>query len=478
VGQLALDSNRAVRQFLQRSCVDSKVSVAKHEFILGELKWEVPISDVLNVSISVSGAGPTRAGFGEPILVAYHTKYTDRVREYSDLTGLVADGFAVTDPVYLMASAVKSQNPAPPNFKVGRRALAYTQVTTLTCLSTSNLDTYKFSLRTPGGTWHDFAVASTGTPATDVATINTAVTAAAIPNLTATHGSATLTLTMAVGFLLDVKPGSATLLTFADTTTDPGIATDLAAIAAADNAWYGILLDSQSKAEIAAAAVYTEANKKLFVWNNSDSADMDPSSTTDIFYTEKQLAHARDAGLFAQFQLLCYSAAAWMGRLFPTDAGSENWAFKTLAGVPADNLTDNQIHAIENKNGSVYTPLFGLNLTQFGKQPGGEWIDVSRGVDALTNELQVQVLNLQANTLKIPFTDAGIDMYRSTISGVLKVFTDSGFIAAVPPPFVSLPKAAAVDPVNKAARNLPNVSFTATLAGAINSAQLNGVLTQ
>ncbi len=435
----------------------------------------MPIADVLTVSISVSGAGPTRAGFGEPMLVGYHTHYTDRSREYTTLAGMVADGFVVTDPLYLMAQNVFAQQPSPTAVKIGRRALAMTQTLTMTCTSASALDTYKFNLRTPGGTWRAVSVASTGVPATDVATINTAVTALAITGLTATHSGAILTLTMVAGSLLDVQPDYVHT-TFADTTADPGIATDLAAILAADSAWYGLLLDSQSPAEITAAAAWVEGNAtKQFCWNSTDTACA-TSATTDIFSTEKGLAHKRSFGLFSQGQLLSYAAAGWMGRLYPTDPGSENWAFKTLAGVPVDALTDAQVHAVEGKNGSVYTTLFGLNLTQFGKTPDGEWADIIRGVDAVTNALQVGVLALQANTLKVPFTDAGADMYRSVISGVLQSFTDSGFLAAVPAFTVTIPKVATVSSVNKAARNYPGMNFSATLAGAINSATLNGVL--
>jgi len=436
----------------------------------------MPISDVVNISISVSGAGPTREGFGEPLIAAYHTHYTDRVREYGSLAAMVSDGFQTFDPAYLAASEVFSQNPSPPNLKIGRRALAVTQTLTLTLLSTSALDTYVLKLRTPGATLRTVTTPSTGVPNTDVATLNTLVTALAIANLTATHTGAVLTLTMSGGFLLDVQPGNANLMIFADITADPGLATDLAAILGADSNWYCLLLDSQSAAEVTTAAAWAEGNGKLFIWNNSDSNDANGSSSSDIFATEHTLAHARSAGLFSQTTLLSYSAAAWAGRLLPTDPGSENWAFKTLSGVPADTLTDGQIHAIENKNGSVYTTIFGLNLTQFGKQPGGEWIDITRGIDALKNEMQVQLLALLANNLKVPFTDAGIDMVRGTILGVLKEFTDSGFVAASPAPFVSTPKAAAVDQVSKAGRVLPNVSFTATLAGAINSIQISGVL--
>lgn len=437
----------------------------------------MPISDVVNISISVSGAGPTLAGFGEPMLLAYHTKYTDRVREYSSLQDVAAD-FAVTDPAYLMAQAVFAQIPAPPALKVGRRALPYTQVLNVTCLSTSATDTYKFSLRTPGGSWHDLSIASTGVPATDVATINTAVTALSIAHLTATHTTTpnVLILTMAAGYLLDIKP-DVVHCSFADVTTDPGIVTDLTAIVAADPAFYGILSDSQSLAEIEALAANVEAQTYICVYNNSDTANADPASTTDVMYALKNSAYERTSGLFAQSQLLCYSAAAWMGRLFPTTAGSENWAFKTLAGIPADALTTTQVHAVENKNASVYTALAGLNLTQFGKTPGGEWIDIVRGTDALTNVMQIGILALQANSLKVPFTDAGVDMYRSVIVASLKQFIDSGFLADTPAPTVSLPVVSSVSATNKAARKLTPVNFSATLAGAINAATINGVLT-
>jgi len=441
----------------------------------------LPVSDVVQINISVSGAGPTAAGFGEPMLLAYHTAYTDRVREYSSLAGVAVDfppGASSSPPAYLMAQAVFAQTPAPTAVKIGRRALPYTQTLNLTCLSTSATDTYSFQLRLPGGSWRVVTVASTGVPNTDVATINTAVTALAITGLTATHSGAVLTLTMAAGALLDVRPDYVHM-TFADVTTDPGIVADLTAIVAADPAFYGILSDSQSALEVAALAANVEglgsSNPYLYIFNNSDTIDA-TSSTADIFTTLKTAAYTRTAGLYAQGQLLCYSAAAWMGRLFPTTPGSENWAFKTLAGVPADALTTSQVHNVEGKNASVYTPLAGLNLTQFGKRPDGNWIDITRGVDALTNTIAIGVLALEANKLKVPYTDAGIDMVRAIVIASLKQFTDTGFLADTPAPTVSVPLKSTVSSADRAARILRNVNFSATLAGAINSTVINGVL--
>ena len=437
----------------------------------------MPLTDIANISISVSGAGPTLAGFGEPMCLAYHTAYTDRSREYSDLSGVAGD-FAVTAPAYLMAQAVFSQIPSPPALKIGRRALPYTQVLHLTCLSTSATDTYVFNLRTPGGSWKNVTVASTGTVATDVATIATAVTALGIAHLTASSSSPNVILTMATGYLLDVQP-DVVHCKFVDVTPDPGLATDIAAVIAADPNWYGLLTDSQSSAEVQAGAANIEAEGGagyIYIYNNSDTANTDPSSTTDVLYELKNSSYERTSGLHAQSQLLCYSAAAWMGRMFPTVAGSENWAFKTLAGIPADALTTAQIHAVEAKNASVYTNIAGLNLTQFGKTPGGEWIDIVRGTDALKNVMGIGILALQANSLKVPYTAAGLDMYYNVISASLKHFVDSGFLSDTPAPTIKIPALATITSTNKAARVLPNVSFSATYAGAINATTINGVL--
>jgi hypothetical protein len=447
--------------------------------VLGRDKPDVPINDVANISISVSGAGPTRAGFGEPLIAACSTPFSSGIREYSTLTGMVADGFAATDPAYLCAAQLTAQRPSVTAWKIGRRPTStFTQIIHLTCLSTSNTDKYNFSIRTPGGTWHVLSIASSGTVATDTATINTALTALALTSLTVTHDATNVILTMAAGKLVDVQ-SDIVHMTLQDVTTFSGatLTNDLNAILAADGAWYGLLLDSNSPAEITQAAAWAESNGKLFGYNTSDTACGDPASTGDVMFLEKGLTHARSFGLFTQ-TLLSYSASAWMGKLFPTDAGSENWAFKTLANVPFDTLSDTQIHAIENKNGSVYTVLLGVPITQFGKTPSGEWIDVTRGIDAFTNDLQVGIVAMQLNNKKVPFTDLGGDMVRSVIQTSITKFIDRGFIAQTPAPTIFVPRVADISPTDRAARNFTGSQFAAQVAGAINDVSVQGVLNQ
>lgn len=95
------------------------------------------IDDVVNVQITATASTPTRAGFGVPLIVAYHNQYNDLVRSYTSLKGMAGDGFTVADPAYRMAQVISSQRPRPVRWKVGRRATPFEQVVDLTPASPS-----------------------------------------------------------------------------------------------------------------------------------------------------------------------------------------------------------------------------------------------------------------------------------------------------------------------------------------------------
>lgn len=441
----------------------------------------MPLSDIVNVVLTATTTSPTRPGFGEPLIAAFVSAsiIPGRTAEYGSLSEMVTAGFTTADPAYLCASKIASQNPRPRAWKVGRRSHSFTQKIQLTCNAGGFPSTQSYVFKVGSTT---FTVPGTGSANGDAAAITTAV-ASTVTNCVATNPSSpspNVLLTMTAGKLVEVAPDTAKM-TLADTTTDAGgssgIADDLAAILAVDGNWYGLLLDSNSPAEISAAAAWTEANgPRLFVTNASDSAIAVSSSTTDVAYTLKTSAYARTVLLFSQTSVLSYSGAAWMGNRFPYSPGSDTWAFKTLAGVAADNLNDGQVHAVENKNANVYTPLAGVNVTQFGKCPSGTFADLTRGIDWFTSELQINIYGLLINNQKVPFTDAGIDMIRSTVLGVIQEGIDAGLLAEKPTPIVTLPAAAAVNSIDKAARNLPNVFIQATLAGAIHTLTVTGTL--
>ena len=50
------------------------------------------LTQFANVSITSATQTPSRVGFGTPLVLGYFTAWPDRVRTYSSLTAMVADG--------------------------------------------------------------------------------------------------------------------------------------------------------------------------------------------------------------------------------------------------------------------------------------------------------------------------------------------------------------------------------------------------
>lgn len=425
------------------------------------------LADLVTVSITATSNLPTLQGFGVPLVVAYHNLYTDRIRYYSSLTAMVTDGFLVTDSAYLAASAILAQSPNVTQFGVGRRALGSLQTLVLTLTSTSTLDTYKATFVDSAGSSHTLSVASTGTPSTDAPTVATAISGFTLAGCTVTHTGATVTLTHTAGHLTDIQgwqvnPSNA-IFTLVDSTADPGIATDLAALLAADGTgWYGFTLDSNSSAEILAAAAWNESNKRFFITNNSDTI-CGTSSTSDVMSSAQTSAYTRTGIIFSASQIKGYSGGAALGRILPQSAGSYSLAYKTLTGVKSDVLTETQTNNIITKSGNYYTTYKSVPILFPGVSPGAEFLDIVLGVDALTDRIQTDIFGDLVAAAKIPYTDAGVDTLVATIYADLAVFVNppynflNGGDATTPAPTVSAPTVASQSASNRAKRDRKSV---------------------
>lgn len=180
------------------------------------------------------------------------------------------------------------------------------------------------------------------------------------------------------------------------------------------------------------------------------------------------------------------SDAAWEGRVLPLDPGSETWAFKTLAGVTVDTLTDSEQNFLDGKNGNYYIQVAGINITKNGKMAGGEFIDVVRFRDWLQARIEEDVFAILANSDKVPYTDGGIAIIESAlrkvlregqqVGGIIPDFVNSSNVL-VPGFTVTVPSAADISDSDKATRTLRDVEFTAQLAGAIHAVEIFGTIT-
>ena len=156
------------------------------------------LEDVVNVQISGDAPAITRAGFGVPLIAAYHTHNTDRVRSYTSLTAMAADGFATSEPAYQMASVIFSQQPRVPRIRVGRRATAFAQVIHLTPSAPATGDVYSVEINGQAGSYTAVGGDDIAAVCTALATALNALSGADADAIITSRASPGTTLTLTV----------------------------------------------------------------------------------------------------------------------------------------------------------------------------------------------------------------------------------------------------------------------------------------
>lgn len=431
------------------------------------------LDQVVDLQITVTDKAPSRPNFGMPMLVGYHTAWLNRVRQYTDADDMLLDGFTTASPLYKMAQTLKAQSPCPKTFKVGRLALPYTQTVTLEVENATQGYVYN-------GTINDEVVTYTVGASATLTTVATALEllVEAVTGIASTSAVAVISAVSAVGALSSFYFDRGVKIQ--DVTTDPGIATDLAAINTEDSSWYGLAIDCNSEAIVTAAAVWAEANKKLFATQSSDWGVVDTTVTTDIASDLKALSLTRTVGLYHRgiARSTDWAAVAWLSVGLAADPGSITWAFKSLAGVGIDSLRAGERSSLDTKNWSSYEAVNGLNITYQGKTPSGRFIDVTHFVDWLYSTIQINAFALLANAPKLPYTAAGLSAVKGSIENSLaqgKKNPNPG----LDPDYVSvvtIPPVAEQTTVDRAARVVRGIDFQDRLSGALHSLIIRGRL--
>lgn len=447
------------------------------------------MSSDITVVINKQSPGVTAQGFGVPLILSYLAAWTERTRTYTSTAGVLAD-FAVTTPEYLAAAAMFSQSPHVPRIMIGRGALKPTQVQVISVVSVKDSTAYKV---------HAFAagVLQTATFTSGVGTTNdlivdgivSALNALAAPDIGATSaatgagGSHVCTTTAdAAGNWFALEPMSTSdpsaiseLMEVHETNVDPDVATDLAAIALASSAWYGLVTLFNSDAIVAAAAGWAETNTKFYVagLHSTQIATVADGSASDEAHALKGLARSRTHVMFHP-RPYEFAAPAEIGRWFSIDPGGDNWRMKTLSGVSPVNYSETQITNLNAKYCNYYLTLGGINVVRGnGKVSDGEYIDqFPRGIDWYSARVVERLTDLELNVEKIPYTDAGIALIEAEIEGQNKEGIAAGLITSNPAPTVSAPLAVDATLADKQARQIV-ITTVWHYAGAINLMTVN-----
>ena len=431
------------------------------------------IADTVTVTISVQDVLPAIANFGTPLILAYHTNFVG-VREYeaspSGLTALVADGFTIGHAAYKKAAAIVAQNPHTDKFKVANRAAANAQTITLTPKWFTTGKPVSFDITVGAITTHvSYTPLVTDTTIDLVATgLQTAVGTIAGVTDSDTTGEVTLVATVPeVRMYLSNVVG----LDIADTSADTGIAAALAAAAAADNDWFGLLIDSNSPEEIAAAGAWALSNERLFGALSPNAAEF--VSATGVAHTMKLTTNTNSYVIATRDMNGC-AEAGLMGRQLSRTPGATTWAHKQIAGAIADGLTATEF-TNARANGAIVYVNDGVVHTYDGWACSGRYLDVTQGIAWLRARIREAVLIVLVNAEKLGFTNADAATIDAAVAGVLSQGESNKLL--MPGWSVTRPDVAAVSAANKLGRIFPDIKFKAVLQGAIQKVIIDGTLT-
>lgn len=456
---------------------------------------------IVNVNITISDVQVTAEGFGTPLFISAHRKDQGRVLAYSSAAEVGA--FYGTDSApYRAALKAFGQNPSITSFKVGRRDAELRLLPT----EFSDGDTMGFTLTNKEGV--SFAasyVVQSGDVAADIvaglkASIETSsdiledcnpvIQGSTLILKTALNGSDWKDAYFTVGSYVGTFAGE-----------DDWRGTELAAqvfteIVETDSDFYFVAADDNSETFALGLAAVVETVDKLYFLSDSNEdniatvGEVDNSlfgklsalgynNTVTIFHQD-----AGDSAVAGDHSYNEYPEIAWIGANAVYDAGSVTWCNISLSGVAASRtnstnrlLTPTQKDNLFKRNSNYIEYDAGNSFTRYGKTVGNEWIDTIRGVHWLTSDLTVNLkaLLLGVKGSKVTFDGAGIARIREVIASSLQRGVNRRFLSDYE---ITMPRLANISTVDKLARILNNVKFTANLAGAIHEVVIQGSVSE
>ena len=454
------------------------------------------LSDYAAITVSRTTQAPSQMSFNTLGILAW----VDIVAVWSDyqrlydanadgLAQMVTDGFNTFDPAYRIAARFVSQDGHPPHFRVLRRVTANQQGIELEPDHGGVVPpagyVIGFNITGPNGVTRPYTRTSGGVTKADEAT-----QIAAMVNADASGwgvaGSAEFTC-VAAGDAVEFNAEAATkgrlwyyhdltYLLYTDVTVDPGIAADLTAIRTyGSDDFYGIVLDSESAAEVTALAGAVEAMTKIFGFTTRDS-DAPTVAGTDILTTLAALNYDRTFGLATDGSLATYPAAAWMGLKLGDQPGFTNWAFaNTAAGIVADDWTAAEKTNIrETKSANYYITEAEIDHFYSGQVSSGEWIDIIMLTDWTVARIREAVFGTLIVAKKVPYTAQGAEMIKgdcySVVRQQMRDDDSGGFVKGSE--LFTYPAISTISIANKADRHLPDCTLYVQFTNAINTVGL------
>lgn len=443
----------------------------------------MPLNSIASITTIIGPVASNRPGFGIAALftpvtsaqeTAFGADYGKTVTRDTYVSVLEGLGFTSSDDIWIACVDHFSQDLVPDYAIVARRATKVAQVNTYTVGGTTD-GTYTITL--DGA---DASFAASGNTETEIRDgLIAAIGALPLASYytTATVSTDALTVTAAnagLGFTSSVdSPGD--VLTQVATTANEGLPEDIVDLLSQRTDFYAIMEVSHDDNDALAGARYVETLQKFAMWQ-SNAANIVTNATTDVLSIMQDEALIRSAVVYNTNDDQ-FIDGAWLGRLLPTDVGSNNWAYKQLRSVVGDEIDTTEELNLIAKNGNWYElfSALGNSSTRQGITPGGQYIDIIRGRDWLDANLQIDIYDAQRANEKIAYTNEGLQILGAVVRGRLEDAADQGLIDRSTI-VVNVPTRAQQSASDISRRHVDNITWSATLTGAVNSVEVTGTL--
>lgn len=242
---------------------------------------------------------------------------------------------------------------------------------------------------------------------------------------------------------------------------------DLDALAASNSEWFGYTHQYSDAANALTAASWCAANGKYAFFRQNDFTNQNLNTNyASSWYTDDTV----NSGVAGWLDVAIAS------RSLAYIPGSYTTAFKTLELVGASDISATNESLLRAANVNQYSSIGGRNITWNGVAANGGFIDTYIGVLYLEARIREDVFAQLASVQKVPYTNAGTSLVTSAIKNRLDQSVFEGFLTNDPEPTVTAPLVSEIAASDKSLRLLPNVTFQAVTAGAIQTVQIQGTI--
>lgn len=486
-----------------------------------------PLTDIVNVVVQVSPTAAIPSGFNLGLIIGQTAVISgsdsDRVRLYTDVTQMITDGFASNSPEYLAAQLYFGQSPRPASLAVGRWIGTESALSAVQACRLANTNWYGFTVC--GVTAVDiFAIAAYVESAQPASVyFYTTNDADSLTGTTATAGilasaaspvtdiSALTTSTFKIAVDQDAYP---TIPNYQTVTLSPAGNTTGAKTALEMQSKIRALGGLYSQVSVVYTTVYTITSGSVGSGSKvlcavGDSNDIAASlkintgtvlttGTGSLGLAMKGLSYTHTLGQFSTVSV--DAAAAILGYAMGANTGLMNsaytLAYKSEVGVTVEPLTVTQLSLLKFANLNVYVSRGNVfSLFEQGVMASGMHFDTRLGLDQLSTQIQIAVMNLLISVSKVPQSEGGITMLYNAIDKPLSGSFNTGFLCRgvwTGPTIKTLVSGNTLDrgylilsdlladqtDADRVARRSPPIYIPVKLAGAIESVVFNVLVNQ